>query len=226
MSRGDTDDISAREQHDAIRILLVDDHTVMRAGTRRILEDEPDLHVTGEAGDGLEALQLAEVLHPDLVVLDIAMPQLDGIKTCLALRKSWSDIRILILTGLDNETLIRTLDRLGIDGYLLKSARPAELIHTIRSIMEGERVYGERVSQVLSLPTHEDLQPTRKELEVLAAIARGMRNRDIASELHLSINTVEYHIRNLFLKLEATSRADALMRAQRLGWLDSQEPLC
>ncbi len=216
------------EQHerDAIRILLVDDHTVLRAGTRRILEDEPDLRVIGEAGDGEEALQLAETLRPDLVVLDIAMPHLDGVKTCQVLRKNWPEMHILILTGLDNETLIRTLDRQGIDGYLLKSARPAELIHTIRSIMEGERVYGERVSQVLSLPVHEDLQPTRKELEVLSAIARGLRNRDIANELHLSVNTVEYHIRNLFLKLEATSRADALMRAQRLGWLDSQEPLC
>lgn len=211
----------------AIRILLVDDHTVMRAGTRRILEDEPDLVVVGEAGDGDEALRLAEDGQPDVVLLDIAMPNMDGIKTCQALRARWPEVHVLVLTGHDNDALVRTFQRLGADGYLLKSAGPHELVNAIREVDRGERVFGDVVTPAAGDATlPEPLRPTRKELEVLALVARGCKNREVADALHLSVNTVEFHLRNLFVKLGASSRADALMRAQRLGWLDSQERLC
>lgn len=210
-----------------IRILLVDDHTVMRAGTQRILEDEPDIVVVGEAGDGAEALHLVEDTLPDIVVLDIAMPSMDGITTCRALRERWPELRILILTGHDNDTLVRTLHRMGVEGYLLKSAGPQELIGAIRAIAQGRRAYGEEPANALEQPDPRgERHPTPKELEVLRAVAAGKRNREIADELRLSVNTVEFHLRNIFAKLGASSRADAIVRAQRYGWLDTQNLLC
>jgi DNA-binding NarL/FixJ family response regulator len=222
-----TVDQHERQAAASIRILLVDDHTVMRAGTRRILEDEPDIAVVGEAEDGVQALTLAAELVADVVVLDIGMPNLDGVQTCTALRRRWPELHILILTGHDNGTLVRTLYQLGVEGYLLKSAGPQELVSAIRAVSRGVRVYGESATRALAQPeAPETVRPTRKELEVLATLAQGMKNRDMAEALHMSENTVEYHLRNLFAKLGASSRAEALLRAQRLGWLDSQEPLC
>lgn len=210
-----------------IRVLLADDHTVMRAGTRRILEDEPDLVVVGEAGNGEEALRLAQDDLPDVVLLDIAMPNMDGIKACRELCARWPEVRVLVLTGHDNDTLVRTFYRLGAHGYLLKSAGPHELVSAIREVFQGGRVFtgvDAATADVAALP--DLMRPTRKELEVLALVARGRKNREVADALHLSVNTVEYHLRNLFAKLGASSRTDALMRAQRLGWLDSPDPLC
>ena len=210
-----------------IRILLVDDHTVMRAGTRRILEDEPDFVVIGEAGDGSEALLLADDALPDIVVLDVGMPNMDGIQTCRAMRSRWPELRILILTGHDNDALVRTLHRMGVEGYLLKSAGPQELIGAIRGVARGQRAYGVEPASALA---HQEARigpyPTPKEREVLVAVAGGKRNREIADALHLSINTVEFHLRNIFTKLGASSRADALARARRHGWLDTPDLLC
>lgn len=211
----------------AIRILLVDDHTVMRAGTRRILEDEPDIVVVGEAGDGGDALLQAEDALPDVVVLDVGMPNMDGIQTCRAMRARWPDVRILILTGHDNDALVRTLHRLGVEGYLLKSAGPQELIGAIRRVARGQQAYGaEPASALAHLEARGGPYPTPKEREVLAAVAGGKRNREVAEELHLSVNTVEFHLRNIFAKLGATSRADAIARARRHGWLDTPDLLC
>lgn len=217
----------ASRTHEDIRILLADDHVVMRAGTRRILDDEPDFHVIGEAGDGYEALALMQSSQADVVILDIAMPNLDGIRTCKALREQWPDVHILILTGHDNGGLVRTLLAMGVDGYLLKSASAPELIGAIRTVYAGGQVYSADASRALrASESREVMYPSRRELQVLQAVARGLKNREVAHALHMSENTVEYHLRNLFAKLHATSRTDALMRAQRLGWLDNEEPLC
>ena len=210
-----------------IRILLADDHTVMRAGTRRILEDEPDLVVVGEASTGEEALRQAADELPDIVLLDIAMPDMDGIKACRELRAHWPEVRVLVLTGHDNDALLRTFHRLGAHGYLLKSAGPHELVSAIREVFRGGRVFtGSEAALADPHQLPDILRPTRKEIEVLTLVARGRKNREVAEELHLSVNTVEYHLRNLFAKLGASSRADALMRAQRLGWLDSSDLRC
>lgn len=210
-----------------IRLLLVDDHTVMRAGTRRILEDEPDFMVVGEAGDGDEALRLADEVDADIMLLDVSMPTLDGVSACRQLRVQHPELRICVLTGHDSDTFVRALDRLGVDGYLLKSAGPDELVSAIRGVACGERVFCEPATRVLEgREADERVAPTAKELAVLQAVAQGMRNRDIAQELGMSVNTVEFHLKNLFTKLQATSRADAIMRAQRRGWLDMTEALC
>lgn len=204
-----------------IRVVLVDDHTVMRAGTRRILEDEPDIEVVGEAADGAEALRLTDTLEPDVIALDIGMPGMDGIRMCHALRDRGHAPRILILTGHDNEGYVRALRQLGVQGYLLKSAGPDELVQAIRSVHAGQEVFSSSIARFLNQDRGSgEPRLTRKEREMLAAIAQGRKNQEIAQEQSISLNTVEFHMKNLFAKLGASSRADAVMRAQRLGWID------
>ncbi|HEX8994934.1 MAG TPA: response regulator transcription factor [Ktedonobacterales bacterium] len=204
-----------------IRVVLVDDHTVMRAGTRRILEDEPDIEVVGEAADGAEALRLTDTLEPDVIALDIGMPGMDGIRMCHALRDRGHAPRILILTGHDNEGYVRALRQLGVQGYLLKSAGPDELVQAIRSVHAGQEVFSSSIARFLNQDRRSgEPRLTRKEREMLAAIAQGRKNQEIAQEQSISLNTVEFHMKNLFAKLGASSRADAVMRAQRLGWID------
>ncbi len=207
-----------------IRVLLVDDHTVTRAGARRILEDAPDIEVVGEASDGVEALSKADSLHPDIVALDIDMPGMDGIKACQMLLRHGASTRVLALTGHDKEAYVREMTRLGVQGYLLKSAGPDELIQAVRDIYAGGFAFSISVSEKLRRVANEP-QPhmTTKERAVLRAVARGLKNQEIAGELSISLNTVEFHMRNLFDKLGASSRADALMRAHRLGWIDFPE---
>lgn len=213
--------------NEIIRILLVDDHAVMRAGTRRFLEDERDFLVVGEAADGDEALELADKIEADVVLLDINLPRVDGVKTARMLRQRRPDWRIVILTGYNSEAALHALNRLGVDGYLMKTSSDVELVAAIRSVMRGDRVLCSVASTVLDQSSAQTLSmPTSKEMDVLRALARGLKNKDIADELSVSVHTVEYHIHNLFLKLNASSRADALMRAQRLGLLDMTDPLC
>jgi DNA-binding NarL/FixJ family response regulator len=209
-----------------IRILLVDDHAVMRAGTRRFLEDERDFLIVGEAADGDEALALADTIEADVVLLDINLPRVDGVKTAKLLRQRKPDWRILILTGYNSEAARHALHRLGVDGYLMKTSSDVELVAAIRSVMRGAKVLHSLEAAARDEQGAEISMPTLKEMEVLRALARGLKNRDIADELNVSVHTVEYHIHNLFLKLNASSRADVLMRAQRMGWLDMTEPLC
>jgi DNA-binding NarL/FixJ family response regulator len=212
-----------RDGETPIRILLVDDHTVMRDGTRRILEDEPDIVVVGEAGDGQEALDLVGECAPDIVVLDLGMPKLDGFKTCQALREQWPEVRILVLTGYDGDSYVRTLHRLGAEGYLRKSASKRELIGALRAIDKGQSVYGEEVSRALKADEHrQNVELTRKERQILEMMADGRKNREISETLHVTENTVEFHVSNVLSKLHAVSRVEAVIQAQRLGWLDSQ----
>jgi DNA-binding NarL/FixJ family response regulator len=204
-----------------IRVLLVDDHLVTRAGARRILEDAPDIEVVGEACDGREALIQVDLLRPDIVALDIDMPGLDGIKTCQALLTRNDPPRVMALTGHDKDVYVREMSRLGVQGYMLKSAGPDELIQAVRDIYEGGEAFSITVSEKMRRAAN-DRGPhvTAKERAVLLAVARGLKNQEIADELSISLNTVEFHMRNLLDKLGASSRADALMRAQRLGWID------
>lgn len=203
---------------------MVDDHTVMRAGTRRILEDEPDIEVVGEAADGAEALRLTDDLDPDIIALDIGMPGMDGIRMCQTLHERKHAPRILILTGHDKEGYVRALHQLGVQGYLLKSAGPDELVQAIRSVYAGREVFSSSIARFLNQSRASD-EPrlTRKEREMLTAVALGRKNQEIAQEQSISLNTVEFHMKNLFIKLGASSRADAVMRAQRLGWIDLPE---
>lgn len=218
----------ARMRTGAIRILLVDDHVVMRAGTRRILEDEADLLVVGEANDGATALELAMQHVPDVVLLDIRMPGIDGVRVCREIRQRLSTTRVLILSGYDSGAMIRSLRRTGASGYVLKSAGPEELIASIRAVAAGDEAFGPSVAHALDNGEANASSGalTSKEREILHMVANGLKNRELAETLSLSVNTVEFHLRNIYVKLSASSRADALVRAQQLGWLDTREPLC
>lgn len=210
----------------AIQVMLVDDHAVLRAGTRRILEDHADIRVVGEASDGNEALDMIERCAPDVLLLDIGLPGLGGVETCRAVRRQWPSVKVLILTGYESEALVRKLYRLGAEGYLLKSADARQLVSALRHVAQGRRDY-DGVAQALARQTVNDSErPSRKQVEVLSLVARGLKNRDIAEVMDVSVNTVEFHLRNAYTKLGATSRADALVRAYHQGWLDRQEPLC
>jgi DNA-binding NarL/FixJ family response regulator len=149
------------------------------------------------------------------------MPGMDGIRMCQALRQRSHAPRILILTGHDKEGYVRALHHLGVQGYLLKSAGPDELVQAIRSIHAGEQVFSSGIARFLGQGSAGGApRLTRKEREMLSAVAQGRKNLEIATDQSITLNTVEFHMRNLFMKLGATSRADAVMRAQRLGWID------
>ncbi|HEX5159779.1 MAG TPA: response regulator transcription factor [Ktedonobacterales bacterium] len=215
------------DTQEMIRIMLVDDHAVMRAGTRRFLEDERDFLVVGEASDGDEALALAEHVEADVVLLDINLPRVDGVKTARLLKQRKPTWRIVILTGYNSEAALHMLHRIGVEGYLMKTSSDVELVAAIRSVMDGNTVLSSDAANTLEQASGQEPSTlTPKELDVLRALARGLKNKDIADELSISVHTVEYHVHNLFLKLNAISRADVLMRAQRYGWLDMAEPLC
>lgn len=209
-----------------IRLLLADDHIVLRAGTRRILEDEPDLRVVAEAGDGQEAITLAELTKPNVILLDIAMPGTDGIAASKELRRVAPAAKLLILTAHGRRAYVGAFQRLGAAGYLLKSTPPEELIAAIRRVHAGEYVYDISLLDRLIATVPAATDPTVRELEVMRALARGLTNREIGDALGLSEHTIEFHLRNVYAKLGAASRADALLNAQRNGWLDSPDPLC
>src|SRR6476469_720695 len=206
------------DTQEMIRIMLVDDHAVMRAGTRRFLEDERDFLVVGEASDGDEALALAEQVEADVVLLDINLPRVDGVKTARLLKQRKPNWRIVILTGYNSEAALHMLHRIGVEGYLMKTSSDVELVAAIRSVMDGNKVLSSAATSALDQASIQELSTlSPKEVDVLRALARGLKNKDIADELSVSVHTVEYHVHNLFLKLNAISRADVLMRAQRQG---------
>jgi two-component system nitrate/nitrite response regulator NarP len=223
----DKESDASRPTNSAIyRILLVDDHTFFRAGTRRILEDEPDFEVVGEASNGAEALAELERCNPDAMVLDVGLAGMGGIAVCEVVRRVRPTLRIVVLTGHGGEALVRAFDRLGVQGYFLKSNEAEVFVAGLRKVCNGQRAFCKEAQGVIdSGSTDADLLSPR-ELEVLYALAEGRRNSDIAQKLNMAETTVEYHIRHLFAKLGASSRSEVIVKAQRLGWLDSQEPLC
>lgn len=204
-----------------IRILLADDHAITREGTRRLLESEPDLEVIGEAGNGEEALRLAEELRPDILVLDISMPGLNGIQVAETIRLKLPEIRIIILTGYESEQYARALVRLGVNGYLSKTASSEELATALRTVQSGQSYFQPAVVELLrdnAAPGTGD-EPTPREMEVLLLVAEGLRNKEIARRLSTSERTVQFHLGNLFSKLQAGSRTELVHLARQKGWL-------
>ena len=212
-----------------IKVLIADDHAVVREGTRRILEQEPDMEVVGEAGDGEEAVNLATSLKPDVAIIDIAMPKLDGIEATKRIKATWPSINILILSAYDDDQFIFSLLEAGAAGYLLKSIRSRELIDAIRAVYSGESVLHPSIARkvlnrfVSTSGKPEGQEPSGvlsdREMEVLKLAAKGLSNQDIAEKLCLSIRTVQGHLGHIFNKLQVGSRTEAVVRALKEGWV-------
>jgi DNA-binding NarL/FixJ family response regulator len=218
-----------------IKILLADDHVVVREGTRELLEREEDLEVVAEAGDGEEAVRLAVSRNPDVAIMDVAMPKLNGIEATKQIKAIHPTTAVLVLSAYDNDQYIFALLEAGAAGYLLKNVRGDELIDAVRSVHAGESVLHPTVARKVinrfARPKHErreesTLDPlTDRELEVLKSAAKGKTNREIAQELVISVRTVQVHLTNIFSKIGVGSRTEAVLHGLRKGWLTLEDTL-
>ena len=215
-----------------IRILLAEDHVVVRQGTRQLLEREDDLEVVGEAGDGEEAIEMAHKLKPDVVVMDIAMPKVNGIEATKAIKAALPATAVLILTAYDYDEFIFSLLDAGAAGYLLKSVTGDDLVRGIRDLHSGESVLHPAVLRKMLAssrprPASSEERPaevlTQREMEVLRIAARGKANKDIARELGMSVRTVQAHLSNIFNKLGVGSRTEAVVYCLKKGWLRPED---
>ena len=212
-----------------IRVIIADDHAVVREGTRRILEQEKDIEVVAEASDGEEAIALANTFKPDVILMDISMPRLDGIEATKKIKQLNPGIVILILTAYDDDQFIFSLLEAGAAGYLLKSIHSHELIDAIRSVHAGESVLHPAVARKIlnrfgkTIEKPQKKEPVEvlsdREMEVLKLVTEGLSNKDIADKLSLSIRTVQGHLGNIFNKLMVSSRTEAVVRALKEGWV-------
>lgn len=197
------------------QVLIVDDHPLMRRGIRQLLELDNTFSVVGEASGGAEAISLANRLAPDLILLDLNMKGLSGLDTLNALRRDGINARVVILTVSDARSDIFTLIDAGADGYLLKDSDPDVLLQDIHRCLTGEKAFSEQVREYLNNRGSERQSSdpfailTERELDVLSEVARGLSNKQIASGLHISEETVKVHIRNLLRKLQVRSRVAA-----------------
>lgn len=210
-----------------IRILLADDHVVVREGTRQIIERESDLLVVAEASDGREAVALAEQHHPDVAVVDISMPVMSGIEATKAIKQVSPRTAILVFTAYDYDEYVFAILEAGAAGYLLKNVRGSELVDAVRRVYAGESVLHpaiakkvvNRVAQQASSQEAEGESLTDRELEVLRLAAGGLSNRQIADRLMVSPRTVQSHMANIFGKLQVGSRTEAVMMGLRKRWI-------
>ncbi|MHB1133099.1 MAG: response regulator transcription factor [Chloroflexota bacterium] len=213
----------------AIRVLLAEDHDIVREGTRQLLERDGDFSIVGEAGDGEEAVRLAEALRPDVVVMDVRMPRMGGLEATKRLKSRYPHMKVLILSAYENDEYVLPLLEAGADGYLLKTTKGAELAQAIRTVYAGQTALDPQVaSKVVSRLTSRQQgyraegmaeALTARELEVIQAAAKGMANKEIAEALCISFYTVQVHLRNIFGKLGVDNRTEAVTYALTQGWI-------
>jgi DNA-binding NarL/FixJ family response regulator len=202
---------------DKISVLLVDDHSLVRRGFRRILEDEPDIEVMGEAGDGAEAVRLAQELQPNVVVMDCAMPNMNGLQATRKILEKQPQTLVLMLSMHPEETLVRQALDAGARGYVLKNAVDLELGAAIRRVVAGETVLDSQLSRPSTLKGDRDKHLTPRELEILQMIVEGKSNKEIAAVLDLSANTVAVHRANIMDALGIHKTAELVVYAIRNG---------
>ncbi len=214
-----------KESPKLIRVLLADDHAVVRAGIRQFLEHAADIQVIAEADDGDMAKKMIEEHRPDVAVLDIQMPKASGIEVTRWVRSNLQGTGILILTAYNDDPYIVAVLQAGANGYVLKTASPEEIIQAVRDVHAGKSALDAAVTQKLMAhmfqESHEaPVEPlTDREMEVLAMTARGFTNKAIGVQLGISDRTVQGHLAHIFDKLHATSRTEAVMRAVSMGWI-------
>ena len=216
-----------------IKLVLADDHAVVRSGTRELLEQEPDLKIVGEASNGEEAVRLAYELQPDVMVMDVRMPKMSGVEATRRIKAEAPDVRVLVLTAHDDDEYVFALLQAGANGYLLKTAEIEELVRAIRTVAAGQsalapEVTGKVVAQFASgksLPeilteSQENYDGlTDRELDILRLVGQGLSNKQIGKKLFISDRTVQAHLSNIFSKLNVSSRTEAVMYGVRRGWI-------
>ena len=200
-----------------ISVLLVDDHSLVRRGFRRMLEDEPDIAVAGEAGDGEEAIRLSEKLRPRVILMDCALPGMSGLDATRRILEKFPDTIVLMLSMHPEETLVRQALDAGARGYMLKNAIDLELGTAIRKVVAGEIVFDPQLSQPTALKGERDYGLTTRELEILQLIVDGKSNKEIAAQLKLSANTVAVHRANMMDALGIHKTAELVVYAIRNG---------
>ncbi|GAA1960980.1 response regulator transcription factor [Catenulispora subtropica] len=215
---------------EAIRVLIADDHTLLRRGLAVVLDTEDDIEVVGEASDGAEAVVKAEELAPDVVILDVRMPDTDGLAACAAIKRSVPDAKVIMLTSSDEEADLYEAVKSGASGYLLKSVLPHTIPDALRAVQRGESQVSPSMAAKLltgfaalargaeapSAPVPAAAPKlTDREMEVLKLVATGRNNREIAKELFITENTVKNHVRNILEKLQLHSRMEAVVYAVR-----------
>jgi NarL family two-component system response regulator LiaR len=218
-----------------IRVLLADDHVLVRQGTRELLEREEDMEVVAEAGDGEEAVHLATMHRPDIAIMDISMPKLNGIEATKQIKALHPATAVLVLTAYDDDQYVFALLEAGAAGYLLKDVQASELVKAVRSVHQGESVLHpaiarkviNRFAQPTDRRTEEGVfeQLTEREMEVLRLAAKGMTNQEIARDLVISVRTVQVHLSNVFSKMGVGSRTEAVLFALRKGWITLEDTI-
>ena len=219
----------------SIRVLVADDQALVRSGFRMILEARDDIEVVGEAEDGAEAVELARRLDPDVILMDVRMPKLDGVEATRRLTAAGVRARVVILTTFDLDEYVYQALRAGASGFLLKDTRPTDLLDAVRTVAAGESLLAPRVTRrvieefVRRPPSSvRTLSPalgelTARELEVLKAIARGLSNAEIATELFVSETTVKTHVAHVLTKLDLRDRVQAVVLAYESGLVEPGE---
>ncbi len=208
-----------------IHVLLADDHAIVRAGIRQFMERAGDIQVVAEAEDGAAAQSLIEKHRPDVAVLDIQMPKASGIEVTRWVRTNVPTTGVLILTAYDDDPYIMAVLQAGANGYVLKTASPADIVQAVRDVHAGKSVLDTLITQkvMAQVTGKSEVAPveslTERELEVLALAGKGYTNKAIGMQLGITDRTVQGHLARIFDKLQATSRTEAVMRAVSLGWL-------
>lgn len=209
---------------DPIRILIVDDHAVVRKGLAMVLRLEPDLEVIGEAENGKAGLEAAQRLNPDIALVDLTMPVMDGQEMALALRKFHPQVKIMMLTGTEVDDRVSDLVAAGIEGYVLKQIEPGELVRAIRAVVHGEAyLHPDVMKKIVSRIQPQKIASvslTPRELEVLEWMATPNTYKQIALQLCVSEETIRSHVKNILEKLKQPNRSQAVLCALRLGLID------
>lgn len=208
-----------------IRILLADDHVILREATAELVDHQPDMEVVGQVGTGQEVLDLVESLRPDVVVMDIAMPRIDGLEATGRIVADYPETRVLVLSAHEDPDHVISLLEAGATSYLHKTVSLNEFLGAIRSTHQGESILPPSVASVVVKYLAGGLEQaaaekiTERELEVLSLVAEGLTNDQIAQRLYLSKRTVEAHLTHIYNKLNVCSRTEAALLAQKKGWI-------
>ena len=216
-----------------IKVMIVDDHEVVRLGLKAALAPEEDMEVVGDLGSAEVALREAEIQRPDVVLMDVRMPGMDGIQACRALRESMPESRVVMLTSYSDESAVLASIMAGASGYLLKNTGRADLLNTVRAAARGESLLDPEVTNpvldrlrklTVSEQAREVESLSEREREVLSLVAQGLTNREIAAKLVISANTARNHVSRILEKLDLTRRSEAATFAAQHGLLEKEKP--